>query len=76
VIGLEARLVGLLEQADRLVQGSIALVEFLGLAGELPDTLQEQPVVPVVAVVGAVGHFRYLSKNVSHRQSVQKSRVR
>ena len=59
-VGLEAGLIGLLQETDRLVQGGVAVVQFLRLAGELRDALQEElrvPVdCPVDAAFGAVSH--------------------
>jgi hypothetical protein len=54
-VGLEAGLVGLRQEADRLVEGGIAPVELLRLAGEFCDALQQKLRVPVDAAVRAVG---------------------
>ncbi len=64
-IGLEARLVGLLKEADRLVQGCVSVIQLLSLPRELRDALKEKLRVPIIATVdaafGAVSHGLIIS---------------
>ena len=55
-VGQEVHLVGLLQEADGLVQGGILLLQFLRLAGELRDALQEELGIHGKTAVGIVRH--------------------